>query len=252
MVNVKEVLVQQLEAPLSSCGSQLNVADGNLCAGLDGLQRREGDALLTEALHGVGHAGVVDEGSCGEQAHTCTPKSMCASQYSQQSDVKVHMLCTSNSATFGFRAVDVTACAHVDLACMCGELPMLYLGIKLTPQHILYVGHAVMPATFNTEHMAMWQPLDISQRRKATTMHWASDDTAAVTLSKHITSPTQYRPCLPGPTYRSELVIADGVVIASTACQHQCNGFCVRHACFITFLALHVSPAGSGHSACAT
>lgn len=94
MVNVKVVLVQQLAAPFGSCGSQLNVADGDFCARGDGLQRREGDALLAEALHGIGRAGVVDEGSCGEQAYTCTPRSMCDSQYNRQSDVNVHMFCT--------------------------------------------------------------------------------------------------------------------------------------------------------------
>lgn len=64
IINVEVVLVQQLLAPLCSCCSQLNVTDGDFCAGLDGLQRREGDALLAETLHGIGHAGVVDQGAC--------------------------------------------------------------------------------------------------------------------------------------------------------------------------------------------
>lgn len=75
MVDVKIVLLQQLLAPLCSCGSQLNVADGDLCARLDGLQRREGDTLLAKALHGIGRAGVVDQRACWEHAHTCIPSS---------------------------------------------------------------------------------------------------------------------------------------------------------------------------------
>ena len=64
VVDVKVVLLQQLLAPLCSCGGQLNVADGDLCARLDGLQCCENDALLAEALHGIWRAGVIDQGSC--------------------------------------------------------------------------------------------------------------------------------------------------------------------------------------------
>lgn len=65
-VDVEVVLVQQLLPPLGSCGSQLDVADCDLSAGLDGLQSSEADSLLAEGLHSIGAAGVVDEGSCRE------------------------------------------------------------------------------------------------------------------------------------------------------------------------------------------
>lgn len=74
MVNVKVVLGQELLPSLRSCGGQLDVADGDLSPCPDWLQGCEDDALLAEALHCIGGAGVVDQGSCGEQAHTCTQK----------------------------------------------------------------------------------------------------------------------------------------------------------------------------------
>ena len=98
MVDVKVVLLQQLLAPLCSCGSQLDVADGDFCAGLDGLQCCENYALLAEALHGIGRAGVVDQGSSWEQAHTYTPSSTSNS-----------LMIRLYDSTLSFRAVLVTA-----------------------------------------------------------------------------------------------------------------------------------------------
>lgn len=46
-------------------------------------------------------------------------------------------------------------------------------------------------------------------------------------------------------TYWSEFIITDGVVIASTARQHQRNRFLVRQVCVTSPAALHVSPADS-------
>ena len=108
MVNVEVVLIQQLLTLLCLCGSQLDVADGDFCAGLDGLQRHEGDALLAEALHGIGRAGVVDQGACWEQAYTFTPSSTKKLSV-QPTDDKVLMVHTSIPAKFNFEAVFVAA-----------------------------------------------------------------------------------------------------------------------------------------------
>ena len=51
--------------------SQLNVADADFSPRSNRLQCCKDDLLLLEALHSIGGARVIDEGSCGEQPYTC-------------------------------------------------------------------------------------------------------------------------------------------------------------------------------------
>ena len=44
-------------------------------------------------------------------------------------------------------------------------------------------------------------------------------------------------------TYRSQLIITNGVVVACTSRQHEGYDFCVRQVCLIGLSTLHVMPA---------